>query len=72
VSFKAVTVRPVLSTSWRAPKPTKHTAEEADMNVETIETSAAIETVKEETLELLTLNIEDLDLVGGGVVGSLY
>ena len=39
------------------------------MNIETLELNAVAEAVKtDETLELLALSLDDLDLVGGGVV----
>lgn len=43
------------------------------MNIETLELSAVAETAKtEESLEILALSIDDLDLVGGGNnIGSL-
>ncbi len=43
------------------------------MNVEMLEMNAVAETVKsEESLEILALSIDDLDLVGGGnAVGTL-
>ncbi len=43
------------------------------MNIETLELSDAAETVKaDETIELLALSVEDLDLVGGGAfIGSV-
>jgi hypothetical protein len=51
----------------RAQKPNQHTAEEDTMTTETLELNAVAETEKSsETLELLALSIDDLDLVGGG------
>jgi hypothetical protein len=43
------------------------------MNIETLELNAVVETAKtEESLEILALSIDDLDLVGGGnAVGSI-
>jgi hypothetical protein len=43
------------------------------MNIETLELNAVAETVKaDETIELLALSVEDLDLVGGGAfVGAV-
>jgi hypothetical protein len=43
------------------------------MNIETLELSAVAETVEtQESLEILALSIDDLDLVGGGNnIGSL-
>jgi hypothetical protein len=43
------------------------------MNIETLELTAVAETTKtEESLEILALSIDDLDLVGGGNnIGSL-
>ena len=39
------------------------------MNIETLELNAVAEAVKtDETLELLALSLDDLDLVGGGAV----
>jgi hypothetical protein len=44
-------------------------AEGDTMNIETLELNAVAEAVKtDETLELLALSLDDLDLVGGGVV----
>jgi hypothetical protein len=53
----------------RAKKLNQHTAEEDTMNIETLELNAIAETAKtEESLELLALSVDDLDLVGGGVI----
>jgi hypothetical protein len=43
------------------------------MNIETLELNAVAETAKiDETVELLALSIDDLDLVGGGTsLGTL-
>lgn len=52
---------------------TNEPAEEDKMNIETLELNAVTEVTKaDETFELLTLSIDDLDLVGGGqIVGII-
>jgi hypothetical protein len=49
-------------------------AEGDTMNIETLELNAVAEAVKsDESLELLALSLDDLDLVGGGsTIGNLY
>jgi hypothetical protein len=49
-------------------------AEGDTMNIETLELNAVAEVVKtDETLELLALSLDDLDLVGGGsTIGNIY
>jgi hypothetical protein len=57
----------------RANNETEFLAEEGIMNIETTELSAVEQVVKaDETVELLALSVDDLDLVGGGaIIGNL-
>jgi hypothetical protein len=53
-------------------RPTK-LAEEEIMNIETLELNAVAETAQaDDSLEMLALSLDDLDIVGGGsVIGVL-
>lgn len=66
-SSKTTIVR-LVHASERALKLNQHTAEEVIMNIEALELNAVAEVAKaEESVELLALTVDDLDLIGGGV-----
>jgi hypothetical protein len=60
--------------SEHALKTNKPTADEDTMNIETIELIAVAETTNaQETVDLLALSLDDMDLVAGGTtVGTAY